>query len=388
MKIFISTGEVSGDLQGGMLVSALKKNAGKRGIDLSIVGLGGDGMAAAGARILAYTTAIGSVGIIESIPFVFPTWKIQQKAREYLRSNPPDLLVLIDYLSPNLAIGSYVRKYLPQVPIIYYIGPQDWVWSPAPQNTQRLLKITDRLLAIFQGEADYFAGKGMAVTWVGHPLLDRMQSAPSRDEARSLLGIESDKLIVTLLPASRQQELKYILPVMGEAGQILQGKYPDIHFLIPVSLAAYRSTIEAGIKSYGLSATLVEEKRLEAIAAADLAITKSGTVNLEIALLNVPQVVIYRVHPLTMWFARNLLNFSLTFMSPPNLVLMEEIVPELLQEAATPERIVEESCSLLFNEIRREKMRADYELMRETLGEVGVCDRAAVEILAMGDHGE
>jgi len=385
MKIFISTGEVSGDLQGGMLTAALKKNAEKKGIELEIVALGGDRMAVAGANLLANTTAIGSVGILESIPFVLPTWKIQQKAKEYLRANPPDLLILIDYLGPNLAIGSYVRKNLPQVPIIYYIAPQDWVWSPLPQNTQTLIKITDHLLAIFPGEADYFKAKGMSVTFVGHPLLDRMESAPNRQKARELLGIETEEKIVTLLPASRQQEIKYILPLMCQAAQILHNKYPEITFLIPVSLPTYRRAIETAINNYNLPAKIIEEKTIEAIAAADLAITKSGTVNLEIALLNVPQVVIYKVNPLTIWLARKLLKFSIPFMSPPNLLLMQEIVPELLQEQATPERIVEESIELLFNEKKREEVTANYQKMREKLGEKGVGDRAALEILEFGD---
>jgi lipid-A-disaccharide synthase len=381
MRIFISTGEVSGDLQGAMLVDALKRQAIARKIDLEIFALGGDRMAAAGVTLLGNTTSIGSMGLLESLPFVLPTLKIQRRAKRYLLQNPPDLLVLIDYVGPNLVIGSYVRQHLPQVPIIYYIAPQDWVWSPTPQNTQQLLKISDRLLAIFPGEARYFQEKGASVSWVGHPLLDRIQTAPNREKARQLLGIEPDRLVITLLPASRKQELKYLLPVICEAAKQIQAKLPQVHFWIPVSLEAYRTAIEAAVQAYGLQATLIAGKTLEAITAADLAITKSGTVNLEIALLNVPQVVLYRVHPLTMWIARKLLNFSIPFMSPPNLVLMKPIVPELLQEEATPERIVQESLELLLNSERRQKTSADYQQMRSCLGEIGVCDRAAIEIL-------
>ena len=381
MRIFISTGEVSGDLQGALLVGALKRQAAAKGVELEILALGGDRMAAAGATLLGNTTAIGSVGILESLPFVLPTWQIQRRAKEYLRQNPPDLLVLIDYLGPNLAIGTHVRQHLPLVPIIYYIAPQDWVWSPLPQNTQRLVEITDRLLAIFPGEARYFQEKGVSVTWVGHPLLDRMQVAPAREEARNKLGIEPEQVAIALLPASRQQEVKYLLPVICEAAQQIQSKCPQVHFWIPISLEAYRPAIEAAVQRYGLRATLLEGKTLEAIAAADLAITKSGTVNLEIALLNVPQVVIYRVNPITIWIARKLLKFSIPFMSPANLVAMKPIVPELLQEEATPERIVQESLELLLNPERREQTLADYRQVRECLGREGACDRAAAEIL-------
>jgi lipid-A-disaccharide synthase len=140
------------------------------------------------------------------------------------------------------------------------------------------------------------------------------------------------------------------------------------------------------VRDYGLQATLLAGKTLEAIAAADLAITKSGTVNLEIALLNVPQVVIYRLNPVTTWIARHLLHFAVPFMSPPNLVVMKPIVPELFQEEATPQRIASESLELLLNPERRQQMLNDYAQMRSLLGEVGVCDRAAAEILEFANE--
>ncbi|PSO80777.1 MAG: lipid-A-disaccharide synthase [Cyanobacteria bacterium QS_5_48_63] len=382
MRIFISTGEVSGDLQGAMLIEALKRQATAVGAELEIVALGGDHMAAAGATLLGNTTGIGSMGLLESLPFVLPTMQIQRRAKQYLWQNPPDLLVLIDYLGPNLAIGSYLRQHLPHVPVVYYIAPQIWVWSPLA-SANRIAEITDRLLAIFPGEARFFQEKGVSVGWVGHPLVDRMQTAPSRDKARVSLGIESDKLAIALLPASRQQEVKYLLPVMLEAAQQIQAKLPQVHFWIPLSLTAYRGAIEKAIKRYGLQATLLEGQTLEAIAAADLAITKSGTVNLEAALLDVPQVVLYRVNPITAWIARTFLNFSIPFMSPPNLVVMDSIVPELLQEEATPARIVQESLDLLLNPQRNQQLLAGYQQVRQGLGEVGVCDRAAGEILQL-----
>ena len=383
MRIFISTGEVSGDLQGSLLIAALKHQAQAQDLELEIVALGGDRMAAAGATLLANTTGIGSMGLLESLPFVLPTLKIQRRAQTYLQQNQPDVLVLIDYMGPNLPIGSYVRQNLPQLPIAYYIAPQDWVWSPSARSTEKIVSITDKLLAIFRGEADYFSAQGANVTWVGHPLLDRMQTAPNREQARQELGIKPDELIVTLLPASRQQEIKYLLPSICQAAQIMQAKLDQVHFYLPLSLSAYRSQIEAAVNSYNLKATILEGKTLAAIAAADVAITKSGTVNLEIALLNVPQVVVYRVNPLTMWIARKLLRFSIPYMSPTNLVVMEEIVPELLQEAAMPTRIAQEALELLFNQSRKTETLAAYQRMSQSLGTVGVCDRAAREIIQL-----
>ena len=167
------------------------------------------------------------------------------------------------------------------------------------------------------------------------------------------------------------------------AAKAIQEKFPQVHSWIHLSLEIYRQAIAEAIAHYGLQDTLLSGQTQEAIAAADLAITKSGTVNLEIALLNVPQVVIYRVSSLTAWIARNLLKFSIPFMSPPNLVEMKPIVPELLQEQATPENIQNAALELLLNPSRRQQTLADYQQMRSCLGEVGVCDRAAQEILQM-----
>jgi lipid-A-disaccharide synthase len=405
--IFISTGEVSGDLQGALLIDALKRQAEAAGLDLEIVALGGEKMAKAGATLLGNTTGIGSVGLLESLPFVMPTLEIQRRAKQYLRQHPPDLVVLIDYMGPNLSIGSFIRRQLPQVPVVYYIAPQDWVWSArsiVPRDTMTIVEMTDQLLAVFPEEARYFEKKGASVTWVGHPLVDRMQSTPTREEARATLGIEPEQIAIALVPASRRQELKYMMPIVFEAARQLQSKLigaggwgvgardsensnliPNDQspiFWIPLSLEAYRPAIEAAIQRYGLRATLVAGQTQEVLAAADLAITKSGTVNLELALLNVPQVVFYRVSPLTYSIAR-LVKFSIPFMSPPNLVVMRSIVPELLQEQATPENIVKESLELLFNPERRQQTLTDYQEMRQLLGEVGVCDRAACEILQL-----
>jgi lipid-A-disaccharide synthase len=383
VRIFISTGEVSGDLQGALLVEALKRQAALAGMKLEIVALGGPRMAAAGARLLGDTSGIGSIGFLEAIPYILPTLKLRQLANQYLQQHRADLVVLIDYSGTNLKIGTYVRQYLPKVPIIYYIAPQMWVWWPNSNDHKRIVGITDQFLAIFREEARYFQERGSNVVWVGHPLIDLIQSAPSRQEARAALGIAPEELTVVLLPASRRQELKYLLPVMFRSAQQIQSKLKQVKFWIPLSQEIYRQPIEEAIQRYGLQATLLSEKTQEVMAAADLAIAKSGTVNLELALLDVPQVVIYRMSPLTMWAARTLRKFSIPFMSPPNLVLMRSIVPEFLQERATPENIVPTAMKLLLDPNSRQQTMADYQEMRQALGEVGVCDRAAREVLRM-----
>ena len=383
MRIFISTGEVSGDLQGSLLIKALQRQAVTAGLTLEIIALGGDKMAEAGAKILGNTSGIGSMGLIESLPYVIPTLRVQRQAIAHLKKNPPDLVILIDYMGPNLGIGTFMRENLPDIPVAYYIAPQEWVWSTNFRNTNRIVGFTDKLLAIFPEEARYYQQNGAKVSWVGHPLIDRMANAPSRETAREKLGIRAEEIAITLLPASRHQELKYLLPVIFQAAQNIQSKLPNVHFWIPLSLETFRQPIEKAIQDYGLQATILSGQQREVFAAADFAITKSGTVNLELAVLNVPQVVAYRLHPLTAWFARHILKGSIPFASPVNLVVMREIVPEFLQEQATAENITQAAMELLLNPEKRQQTFTNYQEMRHCLGELGVCDRTAKEILEM-----
>lgn len=383
MRLFISTGEVSGDLQGGLLVEALFRQAKKLNISLEIEGLGGSKMAEAGATIIANTTAIGSVGLWESVPFIIPTLQVQNKAKKYLETHLPDAIILIDYVGPNLAIASSLKQKYPNIPIIWYIGPQFWVWTPLGQDVEQLVKVTDKLLAIFPEEAKFYRDKGLDVTYVGHPLVDRIKTAPSREITRKKLGIQETEKMIVLLPASRKQELKYLLPVMVESAKKIQDKFPSIHFYLPISLPQYREEIEKMINQHQLKITLFEGEVLEILAGADLAITKSGTVNLELGLLKIPQIVIYKVNNFTIWIARKILNFSIPFMSPVNLVSMTEIVPELLQEKATVENITYLAEELLFNTSRQNQLAQDYAILTQTLnsGEESVCDRTTKEIL-------
>lgn len=385
-RLFISTGEVSGDLQGALLINALKQQAEAAALELEILALGGDRMAQAGAKLLGHTTSIGSIGNLEALRYVWPTLRVQQVAKRVLRQSPPDLVVLIDYGGGNIPLGIFIRQRL-RVPVVYYIAPQEWVWS-TQRTTTRILTVTDQLLAIFPAEAQYYQtqaqslGIPLKVTWVGHPLVDYPQSAPSREQARSQLSIPPDQLAIALIPASRQQELQYLLPVIFQAAQRLQAQLPQVHFWVPLALEQYRQPLAQAIQHYGLHATLVSQPRM-VLAAADLAIAKSGTVNLETALLNVPQVVVYRVSPLTAWIARRLLNFSIPFMSPANLVTMRPIVPEFLQEQATPETIAQAALELLLDSARRQQVLDGYQQMRLALGEPGAVDRAAEGILQL-----
>ena len=386
VRVLISTGEVSGDLQGSLLVSALHRQAALRGMPLEVMALGGARMQAAGAELLADTAPLGSIGLLEALPLVLPTLKLQARVNRELTARPPDAVVLIDYMGANVRLGQRLRRQLPQVPITYYIAPQEWAWRMNDGGTSSLLKFTDRILAIFPEEAEFYASHGAEVTWVGHPLLDLTSDRPNRAEARRQLGLEPEGRLLLLLPASRPQELRYLMPVLAEVAARLQARDPGLAVMVPAGLSRFEQPLEEALAAAGVKARVIPAAEADALkpvlfGAADLALGKSGTVNLELALQGVPQVVGYRVSRLTAWVARHLLRFQVEHISPVNLLLKERLVPELLQDDFTVEAFLAQAVPLLDDGPSRARMHDGYRRLRETLGTPGVTDRAAAAIL-------
>ena len=385
-RLLISTGEVSGDLQGGLLVAALRQEAERRQLPLEIAALGGSRMRQAGAELLADTTPMGSIGLWEALPLVLPTLKVQRRVSRWLKRNPLDGLVLIDYMGANVRLGLKVKQRLPQVPIFYYIAPQEWAFRVGEGGSTRLIGFTDRILAIFPEEARFYGARGAQVTWVGHPLLDTLTDLPNRDAARAQLGLQEGERLLLLLPASRKQELRYLLPPLAAAAAELQRRCPGLRVMVPAGQAAFEPVLAelleaAGVRADVVPAAQADQLRPTLCAAADLALNKSGTVNLELALRGVPQVVAYRVSRPTAWVAQHLLRFQVDHISPVNLVLQERLVPELLQDELTAEAVVREALPLLDDPQARRRVEAGYQRLRQALGEPGVTRRAAAAIL-------
>jgi lipid-A-disaccharide synthase len=380
LRFFISTGEVSGDLQGSLLIQALFAQAAQLGIELEILALGGDRMAAAGAKLLGNTRSFGAIGFFEALSFIKPLLALRKSVYKSLQDNPPDLVVLIDYPGFNIGLAQEIKRQF-TCPIVYYIAPQEWAWAFSPRTTKKIVQRVDEILAIFPQEAEYYAKFGAKTTWVGHPFVDQVAQSPTRSQAREALNIVEGQTAIALLPASRPQEFRYIWPAIAAAAQQLQAQVPTAHFWIPVALEEYRPLFEAQIQSYQLRATLTQDSQLT-LAAADLVIGKSGTANLEAALLNVPQVVVYRIHPVSAWLYRAILRFKVPFISPVNLIPMQSIVPELLQDAMSPETIVSHALELLHNGEIRGQMLDQYQMLQGRLGEPGVLSRAASALLS------
>jgi len=384
--LLISTGEVSGDLQGSLLIKALYQEAELRNIPLRVSALGGPRMETAGAELLGNTTPLGAIGLWEALPLVLPTLQLQRKARRWLSKNPPDGVVLIDYMGGNTPLGRRVKRERPSLPVLYYIAPQEWAFRMGDGGTTQLIGFSDQILAIFPEEARFYSERGAVVHWVGHPLLDTLGELPSRAAARQELGIAEDEPLLLLLPASRKQELRWLLPPLAEAAARLQKLCPKLKVIATAAQTGFEQPLRDVIDEFGLQATVLssddsDRLRPTICAAADLALTKSGTVNLELALRGVPQVVAYKVSRFTALMARRLLRFQVDHISPVNLVLGERLVPELLQEELEVDKLVEEALPLLRNEQARNKMLSGYGRLRALLGEPGVTQRAAALIL-------
>ncbi len=386
MKLLISTGEVSGDLQGSLLIKALKTNAEKRKIELEIIALGGERMREAGAKLISNTSSIGAIGFLEALPYVLPTLNAQSKIDNYLSSAPPDAVVLIDYMGPNIRLGLKVKKKFPNIPIIYYIAPQEWAWRLGDSGTTDLISFTDKILAIFEEEANFYSNKGGNVKFVGHPMLDFYRNVPTREESFRKIGLTPDKKILLIIPASRKQELKYILPTLLKVAKLLQEKDPSITVLIPSGLKEFDDILCNSLNEYGVSGRIILSNQVDDIkpflfSAAHLALAKSGTINMELAINSVPQIVGYKVSRLTAFFARYFLKFNVKFISPVNLLLNKMLIPEFIQEDFKTEKIFNAALKIIEDSSKQEEIMLGYERLKDKLGKPGVTDRASKDIL-------
>ena len=385
-KIFISTGEVSGDLHGSLLANALFNEAKKKSIDLEISGLGGARMKKEGVQILQDTTSISAIGIWEALPLILPTIRIQRRFYKLLKKYPPDCLILIDYMGPNINIGAKLKRSRNNIPIYYYIAPQEWAWRVGNNSTTNLINFSDKIFAIFKQEAIFYRRRGGNVSWVGHPMLDLTKKLPSKKFSRTILKLKANQNILLLMPASRPQELKYILPTFLKTAKKLQLRYPGLLVYIPSCRSNFDEKFRQGLEKYEIKGKVISQQDNSKFmpyiySLTKLALCKSGTVNMELALYGIPQIIGYRVSRVTAFIAKRILNFKVRFISPVNLLVKKFIIPEFVQKNFNEKKIFFKACRLLDLTSEKVKIKKGYTLLRKELGEEGVVDRAAKEII-------
>ncbi|KAH8973054.1 hypothetical protein BDL97_01G025600 [Sphagnum fallax] len=388
-RIVISTGDVMGDIHGAALVQEILEEAGKKEIGVEVYAVGGHPMKAAGAKLIGDNTGLSSIGLLEALPLIIPSIQLQLSIRTFLDKHSPDIVVLLDYPGVNIPFGRYVKRQF-GCKVVYYIPPNEWLWNTS--QTQSIVNMSDCIFSVYPGEAQYFRKAGGHVVEVGHPLLDLVESKITRQEARILLRIREEDLVVLLMPASRPQELRHVWPVLASAARQLLDKIHQrannlqVHFIVPSILLNQHHILKESFHKYGLTgcAKLWHGNSKMVMPAADLAITKSGSVNLELALFNVPQVVVYKIDAPTAWIARNIFKFSVRHISLVNLILEQQVVPEFIQENADASRVADAAFNMLAisNSGCRERVLEGYQELHGLLGMPGVAKRTAQLVLS------
>jgi lipid-A-disaccharide synthase len=365
----ISCGEPSGDLYAGALATELRR------LDpaATIVGLGSRPLRQAGATLTADFSGLSVTGLLEVARLLPRTYATYRMLVREARSRRPDVFVAIDFPDFNFVLARAMRKM--GVPVVYYISPQLWAWRRGRMKTMR--QIADRVLVIFPFEEVIYRQAGIAAQWVGHPLLDLTPTPMPRPEFLASLGFDSTQPVVALLPGSRHNELRAILPDLVRASTLIREKLPNVQFI-----AARAPQLDVGLfeslRSLAGAAT-VEGRTDDVLAAADVALVASGTVTVQAALHQCPMVVVYRLSSLTYRLGKPFVHVDTYAMA--NLVAGRRVVPELIQDDFTPERVAAEALRILTDTTHRSAVRRDLGEVRARLGAPGASLRAAEAVL-------
>lgn len=375
MRVMVSCGEASGDLYAGALVSALRA----RRPEIEVFGLGSERFAAAGAERIEDFHGLSVTGLVEALRILPQSWAMYRRLVEAARARRPDVLVLIDYPDFNFRLMAAARRL--GIPIVYYVTPQIWAWRPGRITTMKAA--VDLALPIFPFEEALYRREGIPVRFVGHPLIDLALPQEPRDTFLQGLGLDLTRPTIALLPGSRRNELHRLVPVLATAVPRIQSHGAPVQFLVARAPKLPDSFFVPFLGS-GAAIRVVEGRTDDVLAASDVVVTASGTATVQAALHGKPMVVVYRLALLTYRLGRPLVKVSMYSMV--NLVAGARVVPELIQDACTPESVSREVWSLLTDAGRAAAMRESLALVRERLGEPGASLRAADAILDFVDR--
>jgi lipid-A-disaccharide synthase len=369
LRLMLSCAEASGDLYAGALTRELRSiEPGVR-----IAGLGGPRFQQAGGELVGDYRGIAVTGLTEAIAKIPASVALLRRLTAFARAERPDALIAIDSPDFNFSLAARVKRL--GIPVVYYISPQVWAWRSGRLKTIR--RIADRMLVIFPFEQQIYQEAGVPVEFVGHPLVELARVTTARDGFLTALGLDAGAPTVALLPGSRHNEVQRILPVLAGAIPLIRERLPSAQFVV-ARAPNLDDRLFAGVATAD-RCVMVGENTDTVLASADLALTASGTATVQTALHGIPMVIVYRVSPLTYQLGRRLV--SVTAIGMVNLIAGEQIVPELIQDALTPEAVARETISMLTDRARAEHIRADLARVRERLGGPGASRRAARAIL-------
>lgn len=369
MLYYLIAGEASGDMHGANLIKALKK----QDPDAAFRVWGGDAMAAeTGGALVAHYREMAFMGFAEVIANLPTIFRYIRRCKQDLKQAQPDVLILIDYPGFNLRIAAYAKEL--GLRVVYYISPQVWAWKAS--RVKHIKRYVDQMLVILPFEQRFYAQYNFPVTFVGHPLLDVIQASQPDHDFHSRHQLPDGPLIA-LMPGSRKQEIRTMLPVMLKAVRTFTNHQAVIAAAPGVDPHFYQQFIPED-----QPVSVVHHASYSLMATAEAGLITSGTASLEAALHGLPEVVCYKGGWLSYWIARNLVNIN--YIALANLVLEREAVPELIQQNFTVANLEAYLAALINDTAYRQQQLADFRELRELLGEHGASEKAANAIIGDG----
>jgi lipid-A-disaccharide synthase len=372
--IFVVSGESSGDNLAGALMRALKAKTGNR---ISFAGVGGLQSERQGLKSLFPMRELSIMGLTEVLPHLPRLIRRLNQTVAAARRLKPDAIVTVD--SPSFCLRVAHRLRGSGIPIIHYVAPQLWAWRPG--RAKKLAKDLDHIMALLPFEPAFFAKYGIASTFVGHPAIESGAARGDGATFRERHVIPPDGILLCVVPGSRQGEARRMLPILGEALNILKKRHPDLRLVVPVADAT-ADLVTLIARDWPFPVTFASPaERFDAFAASDVAMAKSGTVTLELALAGVPMVIAYRVNPATAFIVRRMI--SVKYASLVNLLAESDVIPEFLQENCTPGNLAAGVDALLDSAEARDKQRQGFREVLHTLGDLSPTpsERAANVVL-------
>ncbi len=349
-KIMIVAGEASGDLHGSNLVKAMLS----LDSSLKFYGIGGEKLKDAGVNIIADSSDMAVVGLTEVISRLAFILKVRRRLKESIQEEHPDLLILIDYPDFNISLAKTAKKS--NVKVFYYISPQVWAWRKKRVND--LARCVDRMAVILPFEKEIYNSVALDVGFVGHPLLDTVKRTQSRGEILGELGLDADRTTVAILPGSREKEVTKLLPEMLGAAELLKKRIPFVQFILPLADTLPIELISAIARDYSVDVKIVRNNNTyDAVGESDIAIVASGTATLEVALLEIPMIIVYKVSPFTYCAGRIVIDVE--HIGLVNIIAGKKVVPELIQGDAKAEKIAEETEKILSDRALKDRITRD-----------------------------
>jgi len=374
LRLFLSTGEVSGEQHAARLLAALQTER----PDLRCAGMGSGILRAAGVEIVVDTAGHQVMGFVEVLKHLPHFWRAASRIVEHLASDPPDAVILVDNPGFHLRLARAIKKRLPDLPILYYIAPKAWAWQA--RRARVLRACVDQVLCIFPFEPAWFEARGVRAVYVGHPTVDAVRDAPDRAAARAAPGIPADARVLGVFPGSRPKEVERLLPVMLDTLATLHAL--ELTVVLAAAPGFTRESL-ARIAPLPEAVRVVEGQSLAIMAASDALFAKSGTTTLEAALLGRPMVVVYRASWLTARLARALVD--LPWFSLPNIIAGRQIIPEFFQEEIAIPRLAEEIRRLFADPDHVDAMQRALAELRQRFGDEPAAVHTAQAVLARLD---